>query len=112
LKAKGFQTKVDFNRPKIPSPSVEGGGSTFPPQGGRRLRFLHPIAKGTSPKGEGFQPSPKGTLKFSFILQKFIPYVYKNIGSSPNELGERGQGFEDSRVQVIDSLKVLLGTSL
>ena len=36
---------------------------TFPPQGGRRFRVLHPIAIGTSPEGEGFTPSLKGTLK-------------------------------------------------
>ena len=36
---------------------------TFPPQGGRRLRILDPIAIGTPPEGEGFTPSLKGTLK-------------------------------------------------
>jgi len=36
---------------------------TFPPQGGRRLRVFDPIAKRTSPEGEGFPPSPMGTLK-------------------------------------------------
>ena len=35
---------------------------TFPRQGGRRLRVRDPIAKRTSPEGEGFPPSPKGTL--------------------------------------------------
>jgi len=39
---------------------------TFPPQGGRRLRVMDPIATGTSPQGEGFPPSPKGTLNPSF----------------------------------------------
>jgi hypothetical protein len=35
---------------------------TFPPQGGRRFRVLYPIAKGTSPGGEEFPPSSRGTL--------------------------------------------------
>jgi len=36
---------------------------TFPLQGERRLRVLHPIARGASPQGKGFPPSPMGALK-------------------------------------------------
>ncbi len=36
---------------------------TFPPQGGRRLRVLHAVAKSTSPEGKRVPPSSKGTLK-------------------------------------------------
>jgi hypothetical protein len=36
---------------------------TFPPQGGRRLRVLHPIAKGTLPEGERISPFPRETPK-------------------------------------------------
>jgi hypothetical protein len=71
----GFQRRVDLTRPKIPSPCDEGGGSGWgwtikplsppsqpsPPQGGRRLKGTDHIAIGTSPQGEGFPPSPKGT---------------------------------------------------
>jgi hypothetical protein len=35
---------------------------TFPRQGGRQLRVLDPIARGSPPEGEGFPPSTKGTL--------------------------------------------------
>ena len=35
---------------------------TFPHQGGRRLRVRDPLAKRTSLEGEGFPPSPTGTL--------------------------------------------------
>jgi len=57
---RGFSHKVDLTRLKSPPPLVtgegQGGGGlgkritpipTFPPQGGRRLRALHPIVIGT-----------------------------------------------------------------
>ncbi len=44
---------------------------TFPRQGGRQLRVLDPIARGTSPEGEGFPPSPKETLSLHFFSRLF-----------------------------------------
>jgi hypothetical protein len=43
---------------------------TFPRQGGRRLRVRDPIAKRTSPEGEGFPASPKGTLRDYVTIYK------------------------------------------
>jgi hypothetical protein len=40
-----------------PSPNYDTAS-----RGGRRLRVFDPIAKRTSPEGEGFEKSPMGTL--------------------------------------------------
>jgi len=42
---------------------------TFPPQGGRRLRVMDPVATGTSPQGEGFPVSRISIIALLLYLE-------------------------------------------